>query len=40
MALQYRWIFDGHSLPVHLQRELRIQPQDFGGLSPRLGGLA
>jgi hypothetical protein len=26
MALEDRWIFDGHSLPVHCQRELGIQP--------------
>src|SRR2546428_12351793 len=26
VALQHRWIFDGHSLFVYRQRELRIQP--------------
>jgi hypothetical protein len=40
MALQYYRIFNGHSLSVNFQREIGIQPQDFGGLSPCLGGLA
>ena len=40
MPLQYRWIFDGHSLLVNLQRELGIEPQDFCGLRSRLGILA
>jgi hypothetical protein len=26
VALQDRWIFDGHALPVHRQREMGIQP--------------
>jgi hypothetical protein len=39
MPLQHRWILDGHSLSLHRQRELRIQPEDFGCLGPRLGGV-
>src|SRR5262245_44077586 len=40
MTLQHRWIFDGHSLPVNLQREIGIEPQHFSRLRPRLSGLA
>ena len=40
MTLQCRLVFDWHSLLVNLQRELRIEPHDFGRLRPRLGAFA
>jgi hypothetical protein len=34
VTLQYRGIFDGSPLLVNRQRELGIEPQDFGCLRP------
>jgi hypothetical protein len=40
VTLQRCRIFDRHSLFVHCQREMWIQPEHFGRFRPRLGGLA